>query len=296
MPFVLVQEQDSVYADVEGEVYEYPTRYSPVPGERFLYYRGRRSGGPGYFGTGVLGDIYESSKPGHLKIEILDYQEFPRWIGFKDRSGGYIEDVVHSNHFRGGNSVRFISQEVFDRVIAGAESVGFIGLEEDEQDSSEEDKETEPVDLDQLLVSRRDSDLSELDDEFYAGYASTAKRKAVEEISVEVAMGLVEEWFPDELVEEMPHNHPGFDIRVGVPGDEVAFVEVKGTSNSTPGFHISEREIQFSRENPDQYIFVIVTGIDIEARTYQRYVRRDGSVEEPGFHLVPRQWRGLVVE
>lgn len=302
MPFVLVQNDYSVYGDVEGEVYEYPTMYSPVPGERFVYYRGRESGGPCYFGTGVLGDVHRSSTSRLLEIEILDYQAFPTTVFFKYTNGEYIEDVVHGNHWR--RAVRHISQKVFDSIIWNAERNGFDGLEEDEQDSLEEDEEatlgglyesTVP-DLGIKLVMLKEFELAKLDDEFYAGYASTAKRKAVEEISVEVAMGLVEEWFPDELVEEMPHNHPGFDIRVGVPGDEAAFVEVKGTSNSTPGFHISEREIQFSRENPDQYIFVIVTGIDIEARTYQRYVRRDGSVEAPGFHLVPRQWRGLVVE
>jgi hypothetical protein len=294
MPFVLVQNDYSVYGDVEGEVYEYPTMYSPVPGERFVYYRGRESGGPHYFGTGVLGDVDKSSTPGLLEIEILDYQAFSTPVGFKYTNGEYVEDVVHSNHWR--RAVRPISQKVFDSIIWNAERNGFDGLEEDEQDSLEEDEETESVDLDQLLATWREFELSKLDDEFYAGYASAAKRKAVEEISVEIVMGLVEEWFPGEPVEEMAHNNPGFDIRVGTPGDEVAFVEVKGTSTTAPGFHISEREIQFSIENSDQYIFVIVTGIDIEARTYQRYVRRDGSVEAPGFHLVPRQWRGLVVE
>ena len=66
MPFVLVQNDYSVYGDVEGEVYEYPTMYSPVPGERFVYYRGRESGGPDYFGTGVLGDISSSSTSGQI--------------------------------------------------------------------------------------------------------------------------------------------------------------------------------------------------------------------------------------
>jgi len=296
MPFVLVQNDDSVYGDVEGEVYEYPTMYSLVPGERFVYYRGRESGGPCYFGTGVLGDVYRSSTSRLLEIEILDYQAFPTTVFFKYTNGEYIEDVVHGNHWR--RAVRHISQKVFDSIIWNAKRNGFAGLEDDEQDSLEEEKEesTSPRLGWRLLDETERHELSELDDEFYAGYASADKSKVVEEISVEVAMGLVEEWFPDEPVEEMPHNNPGFDIRVGAPGEELAFVEVKGTSRSAPGFHISEREIQFSIANPERYIFVIVIGIDVEARTYQRYVRRDGSVQVPGFHLVPHQWRGLVVE
>ena len=63
-----------------------------------------------------------------------------------------------------------------------------------------------------------------------------------------------------------------------------------------PGNSGAEVRRVCSIENPDQYIFVIVTEIDIEARTYHRHIRRDGPVEAPGFHLVPRQWRGLVVE
>ena len=60
MPLVFTQNEVNLtnidYADVVGEVYEFPTKYRNIvePGEQFVYYRGRRRAGgssqtPEYF-------------------------------------------------------------------------------------------------------------------------------------------------------------------------------------------------------------------------------------------------------
>ena len=64
MPFVLVQNDDSVYGDVTGVVYEYPRMYSPIPGERFIYYKGRESGGGR--AISVQGSLVMSTRAVHL--------------------------------------------------------------------------------------------------------------------------------------------------------------------------------------------------------------------------------------
>ncbi len=73
MPLVFTQNDVSVadidYADELGKVYEYPARYRKLirPGEKFVYYRGRRRADgsaqtPSYLGCGTVGEISEKGK------------------------------------------------------------------------------------------------------------------------------------------------------------------------------------------------------------------------------------------
>ncbi|WIM87432.1 hypothetical protein PT015_21745 [Candidatus Mycobacterium wuenschmannii] len=95
MPLVLTQNEVSVsdidYADVLGMVYEYPSRYRTLiqPGERFVYYRGRRrangsSQTPSYLGCGTVGEIAEFGE--RFRCTIEDFEEFKKPVHFKEGS------------------------------------------------------------------------------------------------------------------------------------------------------------------------------------------------------------------
>ena len=274
--------------------------YKPTSGERFIYYKGRSSGGPCYFGTGLLGEISESSHPGLIAVEILEYLDFPENIDFKDTNGDYVEDVIYQNHWR--KSVREISQDVYDTIVKAA--FGSLDLSTHQREFGEilgvDDTDIEtsgnsPDDQIDLSHISYDDDTGKPDSQTGGGYASPDKIKLVEEVSVEVVLSLAHEWFPGEAITEMASNNPGYDIRVGLPGQEVAFIEVKGTQSRDAVFNITTNEINFSLENSDRYIFVVVVGIDVDNRTYEDYIRRDGSVDGPEFILTPRQWSGRLI-
>ena len=127
MPLVFAENEASesgiTYDDRTGVSYQYPRMYRRLiqPGERFLYYRGRKKRGGGrapqvYFGTGVVGaikiDPHDSTR---LCCDVLDYRAFATPVPFKDSSGGYLEDGgSRRGYFQRG--VRKISDTEFQRI------------------------------------------------------------------------------------------------------------------------------------------------------------------------------------
>lgn len=82
MPLILTQNEVNLseieYADVLGETFEYPSRYRSkiLPGEQFIYYRGRRRadgthGRQAYLGTGLIGEVTQFGE--RLRCTITDY-------------------------------------------------------------------------------------------------------------------------------------------------------------------------------------------------------------------------------
>src|SRR5262249_52697101 len=103
----------------------YPRMYWRLiqPGERFLYYRGRkkRSGGRAlqvYFGSAVVGAIRNDPKDSNrFHCEVLDYRPFSKPVPFKDPSGRYLERKGgQKGYYRRG--VRRISKSEFQKILA----------------------------------------------------------------------------------------------------------------------------------------------------------------------------------
>lgn len=129
MPLVFTQNEVSLseidYADVLGKVYEYPSRYRTLiqPGERFVYYRGRRradgsSQTPSYLGCGTVGKITEIGE--RLQCTIEDYQEFKKPVPFKDGDGYREPEANHRKaigfYYQVG--VRSIDHKSFEEIVA----------------------------------------------------------------------------------------------------------------------------------------------------------------------------------
>ena len=273
MPLILSQNEVTVepghdYADRTGISYEYPQRYRRVivPGERFIYYMGRRrrSGQNGpqvYFGTGVIGEVRTSPTDGdRLECEILDYVPFEDPLFFKDFDGAYREPraASHGGYFRDG--VRVVDEVIFDAILAAATS------------PTSEDRAASG------LVT--------------VNYATAEVRDEIERYSVDVAMKELRGRYPGHPIREMPHNNPGYDIHVGDPLHPLQFVEVKGTQRLDPVFFLTEGERIFSKTHSDQYQLMVVYGIDLEARTHSLKTW-DGALQCL-VELEVTQWRGRL--
>ncbi len=71
------------------------------------------------------------------------------------------------------------------------------------------------------------------------------------------AVLLVEERLGNDAV-EMPHNHPGYDIRSTRPTGDTHFVEVKGRVEGADTFVVTQNELRFAANVPEAYDLALV--------------------------------------
>lgn len=246
------------YDDETGIAYEYPQgRYERLiyPGQRFLYH----SPGLGYSGVGAVGNVVSSSKVGHLICEILDYAPFESYVGLKDDAGNYFEADVENGkeNVYWAQGVRPIRDVSFDEILKRSGTV--------------------PAGARSARQTR-------------GGFPPKDVIDAVDRLAMQVALTEVATRFPTALVREMPHNNPGYDIRVEMKDAAHRFVEVKGTQSSEPWFFMSEGERRFSEMNESTYSLLVVTGIRLATQTFEALNWRDGCVDAHVEVLKPMQW------
>jgi Protein NO VEIN, C-terminal len=272
MPVVLSESEATEsgirYEDRTGLSYQFPKAYrrKVQPGERFVYYRGRRKigGGTGpyvYFGTGIIGAVRpDLNHENRLTCDILDYQAFPSPVPFKDENARYLETgAARRGFFQSG--VRTISQDDLAKILTAADA------------ALPKDTAAPPNSL------RNSSSQS---------YASPETIAAIEGFAVNVVLAELRSQYPGARVEIQPRNNPGFDILV-VEREKLLYIEVKGTGRVTPQFFMTEGEIQFSHRHSASFRLLVVYAIDLRAQTYMVY-RHDGAISEDTFALKPLQW------
>lgn len=266
MPLVLTQNEvnlsDLEYADVLGETYEYPARYRTLilPGEQFVYYRGRRRADgstttPAYLGTGVISRVSQIGD--RYRCTITNYQPFDAPVGFKDGQT-YREPAANSRkavgfYFQVG--VRALDQAAFDAICRA-------GLPEP----------SSPV----------------------RHYAAPKTAVEVDEVAMALATTEAQKRYPGDIVVRMPHNNPGFDIEVRRNGEIIHYIEVKGTQSNEPRFFISTGEVAHSRRHSDKYSIWIFHSISLTIQTGVM-VAHDGAVTEADFELEPIQYFGRAL-
>jgi 5-methylcytosine-specific restriction enzyme A len=136
---VIVQNDESKWDDVKGDLYHYPSMYKSIltPGCKIIYYKGkminpafhphRLSPEPHYFGIGVIGDSIQDpeSEKSDRYCEILDYQEFEEAVPSKI-ADNYLEEIPATkkyNYWRFG--VREISKKTYENILAHAKTKGY---------------------------------------------------------------------------------------------------------------------------------------------------------------------------
>lgn len=265
-----VTESGHDYADQLGVEYEYPAAlYRNVvrSGEPFVYYRGRKRAGGGtqpqvYLGTGVVGQVRPSTSPGRLVCAIDDFELFAVPVPFK-LDGAYLEPIGKVPTSKAGlyfrKGVREIEEATLERILTAAAA-------------------TDPT----AGRRRRISSMP---------YASPETAQLVDEVAVELARARLAEMHGYTAVRVMPHNNPGYDLRVDHTDGHAHYVEVKGTTRPFPHFFMSEGERRFSVANGSRYTLLIAYAIDI-ARRKGTCVTREGGLPADMDELRPTQWEG----
>lgn len=269
MPLVFTQNEVTLsgnqYADVLGEIYEFPTRYNKIiePGQQFVYYRGRRrtvgSGPQVYFGSGIVNEVSETGG-GLYRCSITNYQPFEPPVPFRE-GDRYLEPAANTTsqvglYFRPG--VRVIDQEAFDAICDAG-----LG------------KPSKPPKT--------------------PGYADPAAALLVDDIAMTLALSEAAQRWPAAEIRRMPHNNPGFDIEIRHGDGTVHYIEVKGTRAGEPRFFITAGEVAYSIAHAARYSMWIFHSMDLENGT-AALVEHDGPVSDTSFELQPIQYLGRFTD
>ena len=263
------------YDDRTGVSYEYPSgRYEAwiKTGERFLYVEGSK----GYTGAGVIGKIRASATAGRMTCEVLDYKEFQDAVPIRDpATGRYLEAdtrVWSTGNVYWAQGVRPLMPDTYERVLELADATTTAGGPTQTGRPPRKPKAKGK-----------------------ARYGSPDNNPLVDAIAMAAALDSVRERFPGLVVERMPHENPGFDIRVG-PADAIAhYIEVKGTQSSEKVFFLSEGQRKFSVANASEYSLLVVSGINVKADTHTQLTWHDGEVTVSNADLETEKWRGRLL-
>jgi predicted HNH restriction endonuclease len=134
MPAVIVENDESKWADETGDLYHFPKQYRAIltEGTAVLYYKGkmknrdfsdrRLSAQPHYFGVARIGKVHadKNSTKGDLFAVIEGFEPFEFAVPIKVDEK-YLEQIPlkqKDNYWR--NGVRAIDQTVFDSIYAHA--------------------------------------------------------------------------------------------------------------------------------------------------------------------------------
>lgn len=271
MPLIFAEnertESGISYTDKTGILYQYPKHYRKLiqPGERFIYYRGRKTAGSArtpqiYFGRGIVGETREDiAHPGRFICDIFDYRPFETPVPFKFDKDDYLESGGNRRgYFQPG--VRKVSESDFQRIL-------------DLADSSIKSFSEKP------LWSEKPSRIA---------YASPETARIVDDYAMSAAESYLSKNFPGHNIEAMSRNNPGFDILVS-KNDDPLFVEVKGTQRPAPQFFLTDGERRFSKDMAERYLLLVFYRINLSEKSHDLLSRR-GEIDGPSFDLSPLQW------
>jgi hypothetical protein len=241
-----------------GVSYEYPEDYQK---KKFIgsgdrfVYHEPRLG---YTGCGVVGRISASAEPGNLICEVLNPVMFETPVPLRGPDGVYYEadPAIGKHNVYWAQGVRPIGEGQYESILrASSVAAETVG----------------------------------------ASYGSPGTTVEVDKIAVQAALEHARREFPGYELQVMPHNNPGFDIRVG-PADEVyRFVEVKGTQSGSPAFFLSEGERAFSHRESHRYTLMVITGIDLKVGGHRTIYSHVGQLDGASVELVAAQWKGRLI-
>ena len=271
MPLVFTQNDVSVadidYADVLGKVYEYPARYRKLiqPGERFVYYRGRRradgsSQTPSYLGCGTVGKITEISD--RFRCTIENYQEFKNPVPFKE-GDTYREPEANQRkaigfYFQVG--VRPIDQRSYDEIVAAG--LGSVTMQKASVAGTA--KVTTPT-------SSSTSSSSRSSDENAQALALT------------LAIAEAKAQWPSAKIFRAPAGQH-FSLIVRQPIGENHHVAVKSTEHEEPFIQLSSADVSYANAHASAYSLWVVYAIDLQEGT-AKLIKRKGRITDDDIDL-----------
>lgn len=265
MPLVFTQNEVSVaeidYADVLGKVYEYPSRYRTLiqPGERFVYYRGRRradgsSQTPSYLGCGTVGKVTEIGE--RFRCTVEDYQEFKHPVLFKV-GDIYREPEANQRkaigfYFQVG--VRPIEQPAFDEILEAG--LGRPAMKRSALGRTKKPSTSTPE------------------------ASSDAKAYA---LALALATAEAKAQWPSAKIFRAPAGQY-FSLIVRHPNNEKHHVAVKSTEDDEPRIRLSDGEVAYAEAHAAAFSLWVFYGLDLATRTGQ-LIKRKGRITDDDIDL-----------
>lgn len=133
----------------------------------------------------------------------------------------------------------------------------------------------------------------ETDEAHGIGYANAAELRQVDNLAMKLALSEAARRWPAATVERMPHDNPGYDIKIRHAAGDTHYVEVKGTRSPEPCFFITAGEVAHSHVHRERYSIWIFHAMDL-ARETATLTTHDGAVTEMEFELQPTQYKGRL--
>jgi hypothetical protein len=84
----------------------------------------------------------------------------------------------------------------------------------------------------------------------------TVDTTIVERRAVDAVLSIEKQFGHDAL--EMPHNHPGYDVRSTTAEGATSFLEVKGRIEGSDTFVVTQNELRFAANVPGAYVLALV--------------------------------------
>jgi Protein NO VEIN, C-terminal len=272
LPLVLVENEVRVreahdWNDCTGQYYHYPHKYYNmiVPGQPFVYYRGKlRSGGvsgtPEYFGFGTIDAIYpdpmnkdwESKTKQRWYCSIANYQVFTHPLPAKKQDGSYYEEVIKVNHWRDG--VRSLWPDRLASILRESGSAT-------QRPMATTSSSAISLPMDSLLVPWN----GKAKVPHWNTGGPTTPTKEIGDLGELIALKHLKEVLPILVANTLrwtarDGDKPGWDIEYVNESDDLVALEVKSTTGARHiGIELTANEWRAAERMRDRYNLVLVT-------------------------------------
>jgi len=292
---VLTENDESIYDDITGDLYDFPSTYLPKikPGKRFIYYKGSRSGGPSYFGSGLIEDV--QIKPGYEEADAKDqrfyaylseYVPFDEPLRYKDGDSKHYESNAHhpDGRSKGGNyfrtSVRIISEEDVERINNDSDGNIHLDISPTEFQAGPEEASHNHSNVLKTSKKKKINKTGKGSGSSGSSRRST-QSKATGDWAEKKILNFLKSNFiaPEDIQQKYPEidgsqqiiwtanegEKPGYDISYTSIEGRTIGVEVKGTrASGMSSFELSANEWSMAQKMRADYVVALVSSVGQE--------------------------------
>ena len=270
------------WEDNTGEQYQYPNGYvnKIQSGKSFIYYKtrlrkGGGSGEAGYFGYGVIGEVWFDEttndlpkKNHHWYCELLNYCEFRSLLPARKDGKSLYENITHNQGW--GISVREISEKQFQSILQDAKIA--IKTEADYKDDDYEVNSKNPIKSDEPLFVLK-AKHANTGGKTGGYYSRSTEAKVIGDLAEEIVFNKILRKQKNEgLISDLKNvasDNVGYDLEYKDSNGTLIGVEVKGTKMKK--FHnikITRNEWEKAKKLKDNYHLYVVTDCKSKSPRY----------------------------
>ena len=117
----------------------------------------------------------------------------------------------------------------------------------------------------------------------------------IDQYAMEIATKYLNQQYPGQKIIQQPYGTPGFDIVIGNLSESCFYAKLKSTQSLIPKFYLSEVDRRFSIDKQNQYLLILIYGINLFNKTYHLKTHQ-GEIQPSKFLMLPHQWSVRFLE